>query len=433
MRSVIACSLLGTLSVAQAPATLPRQFREVLVVRAEPGETVVSMACTQKAVARSSDGTWWLTIGRYAPKDEAAGRAERSALELWSSIDGIQWASAATVPMTRSGGASLVADPDRPVLHMLWSRADDNGLNEPYYQAFDLARREWVGTPNCLQKAVSADDQYYACDLERAQNGTLVAAFGSHSSPPFPPWKSGWSSAIRVLEPAAKEWGPVQLLNVASYGVGTDLCQNGNRIESSYRTCPYEAIVAVRTYDAATRAFVQEIDEPVSGAMEGSLGIANTCMVAVDALGGRYVMHVYADMGPGNGKVRVAYAPPGGSEWRCSEVFADAPMIRGNEHYSHFVLARGPGNQVLAFYGKLEEECANLYQRVFDGGECIGSEKLLSKGRPGAFSSLCGNKQGGLKPGVQLVATRRGEAAESAAVAVYGVLPCVQPAPRPTK
>lgn len=433
MRSVVAFSLLGTLSVAQAPATLPRQFREVVVVRAEPGETVAIMACTQKSVARSHDGTWWLTIGRYLPKDEAAGRAGRSSLELWSSIDGIQWAPAATVPMTRAGGASLVADPDKPVLHLLWGCADENGLAEPYYQAFDLARREWVGTAVCLQKAVSADDQYHAFDLERAQNGTLVAAFGCHSSPPFPPWKSGWSSAIRVLEPAAKEWGPVQLLNVASYGVGTDLCQNGNRIESSYRTCPNEAIVAVRTYDAAARAFEQDHDEPVSGVMEGSLGIANTCMVAVDALGGRYVMHVCADMGPGNGRVRVAYAPPGGSEWRCSEVFADAPLIRGNEHYSHFVLTRGPGNQMLAFYGKLEEECANLYQRVFDNGECIGGEKLLSKDRPGAFASLCGNKQGGLKPGVQLVATRKGEAAKSGAVAVYGVLPCVQAVPRPAK
>jgi hypothetical protein len=433
MRVVGLFSLLVATCGAQAPATLPRQFREVIVVKAEPAETVSSMACTQKSVARGSDGNWWLTIGRYLPKDETTGRAERSSLELWSSIDGVEWACAATVPMPRSGGASLVADPDQPRLHLLWNAADKNGLSEPFYQAFDLERREWVGTATKLATAVSGDDQYFASDLELAQNGALVAAIGSHSSPAGPPWNCGWSTAIRVLEPETVAWGPLQQLNVASYGVAANLHQNGNCIESSYRTCPHDAVIAVRTYDADKRAFVQDSDESVSGAMAESFGIANTSLVCTDALGGRYVLHVYADHGPGRGKVRVAYAQPGDNEWRCTDVFDDEPIIRGNEHYSHFVLARGSGNQMLAFYGKRSEQCEKLYQRTFDGGECIGPEKLLMKDRPGAFAALCGNRQGVLKPGVQLVASRQGEAASSGSVAVYGVLPSLLPTRRRAK
>lgn len=267
------------------------------------------------------------------------------------------------------------------------------------------------------------EDQYFPIDLERAQGGTLVAAFGSHRSPKGKAWNCGWSMGVRACRANETKWTDTLQANVASYGIGGGLWSIGTRVEGSYRTCPFDAIVGMRTFDTQKLAFVQAEDQNVSGPLEGTLGIANSSVNCVDVLGGRYVLYVAGDHGPGQGRLRIAYAAPESEAFTSFDLAEDPPLVRGNESYGHFALARGPGNQVLAFYGRAEESFGKLHQRVLDTGEPIGAAKVVAEGKERAFANLSGNEQATLRPGVQLVASRSGEGFGGGSVVVYGVLP----------
>lgn len=415
-RPLVLSSLLCATLAAQS-----RKFTEVVVTTAGENEFVGSMPSYQKAIAQGLDGNWWLAIARSTkPADGSPGVATA---ELWRSPDGMRWEKGAVLPGTNSGSVAIVADPTAPRLHALWAAASKEGFGEPWYQAYDLATSKWEGEPVRLAEATAAEDQYFPIDLERAQDGTLVAAFGSHRAPKGKAWNCGWSMAVRARRANEAKWSDTLQANVASYGIGGGLWSLGTRVEGSYRTCPFDAIVGMRTFDTKTLAFVQAEDQNVSGPLEGSLGIANSSVNCVDTLGGRYVLHVVGDLGPGQGRLRLAYAAPESEAFTCFDLVEDPPLVRGNESYGHFALARGPGNQVLAFYGRAEESFARLHQRVLDAGETIGAAKVVAEGKERAFASLSGNEQATLRPGVQLVATRAGEGFGGGSVVVYGVLP----------
>lgn len=411
--------------LATALAAQNRRFTEVVVLQAGADELVGSMPSYQKPIAQGLDGNWWLALVRS--KKLADGALAPARAELWRSADGMQWQKGIDLPRTGSGSVSIVADPNTPVLHVLWSSATDKGWGEPWYQAYDLDAAKWVGAAARLAEASADDDQYFPIDLELASDGTLVAAFGSHRSPRGKAWNCGWSMAVRAKPAKGDAWTDTMQMNVASYGIGGGLWSVGTRVEASYRTCPFDAVIGMRTFDTAKLAFVQTEDQNVSGALENNLGIANSSVNCVDALGARYVLHVVGDRTAGQGRLRLAYSAPESEAWTAFDLVEDPPLVRGNESYSHFALARGPGNQVLAFYGRAEESFAKLHLRVLDGGEAIGEAKVVAEGKERAFASITGNEQAVLRPGVQLVATRSGEAFGGGAIAVYGVLPSPVP------
>jgi hypothetical protein len=275
-----------------------------------------------------------------------------------------------------------------------------------------------------VAKGASEEDQYFANDLDRTADGTLVAAIGSHRNPPQPIWNCGWSTALAVLRPQEQAWSPLQQVNVGSYGVGGGIHARGNVVHLCYRTCPDEAIIGLRSYDVAKRSFVQAKDEQVSLSLEQPFGIANTCVPMIDALGGRYVLYVVGDHAPGKGRLSIGYAEDASTAWRTLEVASDAALIRGNESYATFTLARGPGNQVLAFYSKTSERSAALYQRVLDHGELIGEERQVASGGAGAFLAVTGIRQPELRTGILVVGLSRNEQ-DPGTVSVLGNLPAL--------
>ena len=416
-------------AVAQERAST-RQFREVVVEKAKPGELVCSTPQWSKAVARGRDGAWWLMLGRHNAADEVGVREVRWRVELWRSPDGMVWERRAIVPLDNASCGSIVADTLTSRLHLLVAVTVQGKWSEPWHVAYDVETGDWAGKPSQLAVATGDEDQYFANDIDCTESGALVAIVGSHRMPKPPEWTCGWSSALRCRKPGETEWSQALQINVANYGVGSNLSVRGDLVDCSYRTCPSSAVIAVRTYDANTRAFLQSEDEVANGALEGNNGVCNSSAICDDATGGRYVMFVVGGWEPGAGRLCVTYCGPGATEWRSKELAVDPPLKHGNESYSHFALARGAGNQVVAFYSKSFEEHANLHQRLLDGGELVGEESVVSRDRPGAFQSLSGNKQTELRPGIQLVATRGGEALSRASVMVYGVLPAPMPKPR---
>ncbi len=401
----------------------------MVVAKAGPGEVVCSAPNYAKGVARGRDGAWWMIVGRLAADGEAAGQ-QAWRVELWRSADGMQWERRATCPLANASCGSIVADPISSQLHLLVSIAAQGKWSEPWHVAFDVEKGEWAGSPSQLAVATADEDQYFSNDIDCTQGGTLVVVLGSHRNPVSKGWNGGWSSGIRTRKPRSTDWSELIAVNVASYGVASNLAARGDLVDCSYRTCPFGAIVGIRTWDAEKSAFVQPADECANGVLEENQGVCNSSVVCADATGGRYVMFVVGAWSPGAGRLCVSYCGPGATEWTRKEVAEDAPLQHGNESYAHFALARSAGNQIVAFYAKASEDHANLYQRVFDSGELVGEEKLVARDEPGAFQSVCGNKQQELRPGIQLVATRGGKSLARASVAVYGILPAPMPKPR---
>lgn len=425
-------ALVGGLATAQTPT---REFREVVVARAAQGEQIVSAPHWGKAVARGRDGAWWLTLGRSQLAD-AQRQVERSwGVELWRSMDGMRWELGARFPMERSVCGAIVAAPDTALLHLLVSVTNARGWSEPFHLAYDVERAAWVGEPSCLAAAAGDEDQYWANDIECAEGGDIVALFGCHRTPQQKGFDCGWSSALRCRSRDGAKWTPLQQVNVSSYGVGSNLSLRGGLVDCSYRTCPNGAItsISVRTFDVAKRAFVHATDVAVHGEFPNNLGVCNSSVIAVDATGGRYVVFALGQWDAGAGKFVVAWRGPDADAWKLSDLAEDAPLRSGNENYVHFALARGAGNQMVALYGKSSEDHANLYQRVFDAGEAVGQEQIVMRDKPGAFACLVGHKAGELRPGIQLVATRAGDALQRGSVAIYGVLPAPMPKVRAAK
>lgn len=418
-RAGLALVALLTQGYAQA-----RPLRQVVVVRCGAGEAYAAMGPQQRSIVRARDGNYWLLLAHHVDADAGKGRKRSDRLELWCSADGTQWAKGTEVPMPDSGSGSLVADPAQPQIALVWqSSALQQGIASVYSQVFDAAQRLWLGEPLLVAKGASEEDQYFANDLDRTADGSLVAAIGSHRNPPQPAWNCGWSTALSVLRPQDRAWSPLQQINVASYGVGGGIHARGSMVHMCYRTCPDEAIIGLRSYDVAKGAFVQAKDEQVSLPLEQPLGIANTCVPMIDALGGRYVLYVVGDHNPGKGRLCIGYAEDAAAAWRTLELATDAACIRGNENYASFTMARGPGNQVHAFYSKTAEASAVLYQRVLDHGELIGDERAVANGAAGAYLAVTGIRQPELRTGVLVVSTSRTEQDPGGAICVLGNLP----------
>ena len=426
--SVASLAFLAVAAARLEAQAVAREFRESLVATAAPGEVLGSAPSYSKAVARGRDGAWWLMLGRFAAVAKGAQQVWR--VELWRSVDGMQWEQRAICPLRTASCGSIVADALTAELHLLLSLSPDGKWSEPWHIAFAVEKGEWVGNPQQLAAATADEDQYFANDIDCTRSGTLVAVIGSHRNPQAKGWNGGWSSGLRTRKPQSKDWSGLTAINVANYCVSSNLTVRGELLDCSYRTCPFGAIVGIRTWDAQKGAFVQPADEVANGPLEDNLGVCNSSVVCADATGGRYVLFVVGGWGPGTGRLCVSYCGPESSEWTRKDVAEDAPLQSGNENYSHFALARGAGNQIVAFYAKVSEDHANLYQRVFDSGELVGEEKLVARDRPGAFLVVSGNKQAELRPGIQVVATRSGESLSRASVVVYGVLPAPMPKPR---
>lgn len=399
--------------------TALRGPRLVEVTRAGPNETIGVPSSTMSAVAALRDGTLFVAVARgLAP---VAGEPAEGDFELWRSDDGgVTWRKAGNAPTRRDSVGAIAAVGDR--LECLWTSHDGGVYANAMHQAFDTRRDAWVGEPQTLAKGVDDEDQYYAADLVRTDDGSLVALIGSHRSPPAPVWNCGWSTGLRCLRPGKSEWTPLVQVNVASYGCLANAIVRGNVVDVTYRSCPSEAEHGLRSYDVTTGAFGQLAHENCGPTPAPNGYAANVGVLCVDGVGGRSLLHLLGDHEPGHGRICVSYARPG--EAIVTTVVADdPPLIAGNETAQHFVLARGPGLQVFAYFGKRSEQCADLWQCVLENGQVAVPARVVAHGDPGAFANLVGLRDSAVFSGLHGAVSARGEACPGGMVSVFGTFP----------
>jgi hypothetical protein len=415
--TTLACAVAATLPAQTRSG--PRGPRLVEITRAATDEAVAVMAPSQHGVAAARNGVLLVLVTRakWAAPDRTG--VATSDLELWRSDDrGTSWRRVATADTEGDADGAIVVDGEH--LACAWT-ATNGKLANVYWRRYDLARERWLGEREQLTAATGEQDQYFATDLVRARGGALVVAIGSHRDPPAP-WTCGWSTGMRWLRAGEQKWSPLEQVNVDPYGCAGNLAARGDVVDFTFRSNPRQAVHGVRSFDAQRGAFVDDAG-PASPAdpAENSF-IANLALWCVDGTGGRTLLHVLGDHAPGRGRLAITYSR-GDGPFRCVDLADDAPLHAGNENPTHFALARGPGNQVFAYFGKASEQFANLWQGVVEDGAVTLPPRVVHRGEAGDFAHLNGMRHADSYSGLHVVATSKRHAAGGGAVTAFGNWP----------
>ena len=419
-----AAFVLGATLAAQTPSVpAPRGQGLIEVTYAADDEYVTGVGTFQHGACPTRNGALFVLVVRT--KFAGPGRTgdATSDLELWRSDDrGGSWRRAASTPTARDGEGALVPDGDD--LACAWSALGDGKWSNVFVQRFEVAKDAWIGEPMQLTKASGDEDQYFTPDLARTANGTLVVAFGCHRAPPNPPWTGGWSTGMRALRAGAKDWSPVQQVNGDSYGVAGNVLARGDLVDFTYRHNPgwSTAVHGLRTFDADKGELLPPVAPITPTEPDANSHIANLGVLCSDGNGGRTLLHLVGNHSPGQGRLAVSFAR-GDQPFRRVDLADDPPLHAGNENPAHYTLARGPGNQVWAYFGKASEQFANLWQCLLEDGVAVGAPRIVVKGEPQQFASLSGMRTDGVFCGLHVVVTSRLPKNRGGVVSVFGSWP----------
>lgn len=419
----LAASLLPLVAAQEPPPK--RGQRLVEITRAAAGEYVGGMASTQNGAAPTRSGALFVPIVRAA---DVAGvdrlhDRRRSDLELWRSDDGgLSWRKAASTPTDNDCNGVVV--PDGELLSVLWCATGATTFGSVFWQRYDPRTDGWIGAPVLLAAGASNDDQFAPSDLVRTPAGALVAVFGNRATARAPAWNCSWSTGMRWLAAGAEPgaWAEMVQVNVFSYGCAASAMGRGELVDISYRTNPNQAIHGLRTFDASKGTFVQESDQNVGPEPGPEQFVANIGVLCVDGTGGRSLLHLLGDHEPGKGRLAVSWSRPG-EPLRTTTIAEDPVLKAGNENPQHFTLARGPGNQVFAYFSKQGEDFANLWQCVVEEGRPMGEAKVVARGAAKAFAIVSGMRCSEVFSGLHVVTTARAEPTSGGVVSVFGSWP----------
>lgn len=413
------------------PAPPLRGQRLVTVTSALANEYVGCSSAAQNGLTPARDGSLFVLVVRTVYQGADRTGASTSDLELWSSTDGgASWSRAGATATRGDADGALAATADG--LAVAWTASDGESWSSVWFQRFDVATGTWVGKPERLARGSGREDQYFCSDIGCTASGALVVAIGSHRSPPAP-WTCGWSTGMRWLAPGAKGWSDLAQANNEFYGVMGNLIVRGDQVDFTYRTNPGwgTAVHGVRAFDTKTGAFVAATENVTNAAGESS-SIANTGILVADDAGGRTLLHVLAADQPGRGRLAVSFARPG-EGWKTVDVADDPPLAAGNLNPTHFTLARGPGNQVFAYFAKLSESFANLWQCTIEDGAVAAPPKIVARGEEGSFLTVSGMRASGCFSGLHVATLARTAQQPGGVVSVFGSWPAKTVWARPAK
>ena len=416
----VAFHLLSCVPAQQLPC---RGQGLVEITRAGVDEIVSCMSSRANGAAPSRDGALFVLVHRIKSTSKAGHTIHDNGLELWrSNGDGSAWRRAAVAPVDQSRSGVLA--PDGDLLSCLWSASEGRPFGNVYWQRFEPRTEQWIGSPMLLAEGRHTSDQFGVSDLVRTEGGALVAVFGNNADVRAPVWNCPWSTGMRWLGSGCgdQEWSPMVQVNVIPYGLCATAAARGHLVDIVYRTNPGDAIHGLRTVDGRDGEFVQESEE--NAGQEPAIGswIQNQGVLCIDGTGGRTLLHVLADYQSGAGRLVVSWSRPG-QPVRTATIAEDPPLEAGNNTSFHFTLARGPGNQVFAYFAKVSEHFANLWQCLVEDGLPVGAGKCVAHGKPNDFFMQTGMHHGDALTGMHVVTLGRPAAAPGGVVSAFGSWP----------
>lgn len=416
------CSVVLTPLAAQTPTEPPpaRSQRIVRITEGSPTEAVSSTAFHQHGITPCGEQALLVPVTRATWPDATRKGRPNTQLELWRSDDGgPTWRKVATCAMERSGAGGIVAEPGGKVVHCVWSHSPKD-FSSVYHQAFDTTTNQWLGKPRLVAKGVDVDVQYLPYDLEITADGTVVVCLGNGAMAQAP-WRNSWASALSWLPSGAKQFATPVQINPDDTGCLGTIQVRGKQVATTYRTVRAGAVICLRWFDVTTGAPVSDAEPQVSAAGEG-LQTNNGSAITIDDTGAITVLYVVGASDEGRGRMMIAHNADGsGTTWTQHELAEDAPLRGGNYNDCHFVLARGPGPQAVAYYTKLADQHRKLYRRLVDNGKPIGSEKVVAESDK--ITALTSLRSSVASSSVQVVITRTDKTAPFGEVVAYGLMP----------
>lgn len=364
--------VLGTLCAVLLSA-LPAQTG-IVNAGATPATTYLPSGWARN-LASQPDGSLWCLVFENDGSSTAAGR---SLLLFGSSDQGVNWTQVAATPTIGDGRGALVADRDCSRLHVAWHASDTGTYHNLYYQAFDTATAQWVGTPDQLLTGTTPDDQYYANDIAVTAAGTIGIVFNTHRQPALA-GLTAWSGGILARRfTDATFQGPFRC-NTDSYGMLASMQAVDETFHTTFRTNAGLYGIRYRAFDSTVMQFVTNADVPLYGANQGNMRATNSSCIAADDAGNLYVLYSVGAPNPAGGALEVAFAAAstGYATWTTTLVESDAGLGAGNVTYQHYSLARGDGGTVFAVFAKASESFQNLHARVLSPDPVTGGAAVV--------------------------------------------------------
>ncbi len=342
-----------------------------------------------RGLAYEPNGTLWCLVYENDGSGTQAGRT----LQLHSSTDdGATWAPVTDVPTVGDNRGAVVAGRSCDRLHVAWNATDGGSYQNLYYQAFDTAAGQWIGTPDILLTGTTPDDQYYCNDLAITDQGTIGIVFNTHRTPQLSGF-SGWSGGLLVKRTTDPTFQGPYRCNTDSYGMLGSVTAVGETFHTTFRTNTGLYGIKYRAFDTIADSWVQPADVSIYGGSQSTMRATNSSCITRDAAGNLYVLYSVGSPNPAGGALEVAFAAAstGYTTWVRSLVESDAALTAGNVTYRHYSLAV-TGNTVFAVFSRASENLESLYFRVLTpdpttGGATVTPDPVAAPAVPLAVTT----------------------------------------------
>lgn len=422
---------------------LPGQ-QVVEVYRAPESTTVRTVDMRCRGIAATADGTLFVVV----IEDRKGEGLERRSLRLLASrTKGLKWETCDAWAVGPTAEASLVADPTRPLVHVVYTtRVGEIPALSLAHRVFDAETSAWTGPPEIVRAAKSADDQFQVADVETdAEGALLVTAQGFMQKDK----ELGRYPAVVFLRRPGQAWqGPLRV-NRSEEGASPLIVWTASRTLIAY-------LGRGRTGLPAPSFRSLDLTRFTLGTDERRLTSVGAPTLDPENPNQREVLGRVMDRPPlipqrfacvadvrGEVQILQLLVMPFGGEFRLTtgpdlaepiHRFVDRdhmPELRG-EQFQHFGLVRGPGAELFAIYSKVADAHATLWWRQL--GEGPASEpRLLANDAEGAFAQINPYRSGHFDCTLLAVAAGPSTLAPGGRIVAVGVVPARVTRAVPTK
>lgn len=326
------------------------------------------MTPRNSALAIASDGSLWSVVRRLR-----AGRCD----VVLTRLEGGEPRPEVAIEVAPHTEASLVADPERPWLHVAWSRFG-KGPHAAMYRCWDYEASRWVGPAT---RIVPDEADHVVGDLAITTDGKVVAVVRCGKTPQLRGgWSSAWSSSICVLEDA--KWSsPMPIGDASSYSGYAQVVAVGKTAHLLWIASAPIPAVHHRIFDVTKMKW--RTKEPTRIDPSVHLVSPALCLTAAaDGDGNLYCTWAHGSgVTPGQGALWLSFADAEkGYAWTSERIAADPPVLP-MKGFASLGVTGGPGAHATVVYSKQDEGHRVLYSRTAVRGKLFGPERVLERSR----------------------------------------------------
>ena len=370
--------ILNALTLAALMATPAVAQLGTIETNTTTKDLVRSMPTTNDGLVLTADGNMWAIVFEQISATPGIGYIELR----YSTDQGANWIdnnyqvwggkvatwSLASMCLARNGN----------LIHLLWTgktgKAGANLYMSAYYQAFDVSKKAFVGSPELIADGYGRNNHFFGRSIAETGEGHLVVVVSGHRSGGL--GLGGWSSGLWIKKKGATSWPTNGIKINLSSGIGPSMEVVGGKVHLTMRDTLGGYGPIYRRYDVKTNQFEVGVVRVWPSSQGTVVGAGNMYSFVIDVNGGKWLLWPEGVIsGNQNAALNLSYAAPGKgdaqNDWAKNELFKDAKITGGNTSEYFYGLAGAIGNQVLVFYSKPSENFNTLYYEIWSAGKAV--------------------------------------------------------------